>query len=202
MNTFLIKVPGQLPRVRWDETSQSIKANKANPSHKLVHTTTLFSLFGFDPTTSQDCKRNWLGSTEKVKHEEATKKEETKMERRIAATVFFWILQEFLFPLLVHYFNIMYLAVILSICNNCLSVSTGCISVASHTPVIRELPVAPVSFIRCCLHFWGEKTSVCGKASPAAVWDSAYLSAAFVHMHVWWIWCIPFNCWAQIQGHH
>lgn len=85
MNTFLIKVPSQLPRVRWDETSQSIKANKANTSHKLVHVTTLLLLFGFDPTTSQHHKRNCLESTEKVKHEEATKKEETKMERRIAA---------------------------------------------------------------------------------------------------------------------
>lgn len=37
------------------------------------------------------------------------------MEMRIAAIVFSWILQEFLFPPLVHYFHITYLAVILSI---------------------------------------------------------------------------------------
>lgn len=32
MSTFLIKVPGQLPEVRWDETNQSTNANKANPN--------------------------------------------------------------------------------------------------------------------------------------------------------------------------
>lgn len=31
MNTFLIEVPGRLPGVRWDETSQSTNANKASP---------------------------------------------------------------------------------------------------------------------------------------------------------------------------